>query len=354
MKKILFGVASLLLCAALSSCVGFLPSMSASSSEEASSSSSSFSEESLSIEEVSSSVSRESGEVNSAESSASGEESSSGGEEIVGVYNKEIVDYFKNTTGEATMYVFNLVSIKTTVDIDGTFVGAEGAEKLTIDGGEEGARLTATGGGEGAIKGASGATLVFKNLTIVDGSSPTTSYFKIRREGYLEFGGKLRFENCSFECAAYFCEDTDAEFINCTFDSGADNMYPVWVSDGSVTFKGCTFTGARAIKLYEGSDNGYVTVQDFYDVENVLIEDCVFEYLTKKPGIAIDVFEGAETCITIKNTQFNGCQDWSFGSFEGLDGVYESRIDTSTLTFVMEGVTVDGEPCDWETERAFS
>ena len=59
-------------------------------------------------------------------------------------------------------------------------------------------------------------------------------------------------------------------------------MYAVWVSDGSVSFKGCTFTGWRAIKLYEGSDNSYTTLQDFYDVEKVYIEDCVFEDLRKK------------------------------------------------------------------------
>ena len=284
------------------------------------------------------------------ESSVHSEDSSS--QEQVSVYNKEIVDYFKNTTGVATMYVFDLVRIATTVDIEGTFVGAEGAEELTVDGGEDGATLTATGDGEGAIKGTSGATLVFKNLTIVDNSIPASSYTEIRRTGYLEFGGKLRFENCNFQCAAYFCEDADAEFINCTFDSGAENMYAVWVSDGSVSFKGCTFTGWRAIKLYEGSDNSYTTLQDFYDVEKVYIEDCVFEDLRKKPGIAIDVFEGEGTWITIKNTQFNGCQ--SFSGYEGIDGVYESRIDTSTLTFIMESVTVDGVPCEWETDREIS
>ena len=376
MKKLIAGMASLLLAVSfLSACNAFLIPPAFSSSEQSSSNSlssqaSSASEQSSSMEEssvveVSSSL-EESGESeessveeSSTESSAFVEESSSAEDssstqEPDGVYNQEIVEYFKNTTGEATMYVFDLVRIKTSVEIGGTFVGAKGATVLTIDGGEEGAKLTALGGGEGAIKGADGATLVFKNLTIKDSSSPMTSYSDIRRAGYLEFGGKLRFENCSFECAAYFCEDTEAEFINCTFDSGAVDMYAVWVSDGSVSFKDCTFTGSRAIKLYEGSDNGYTTLQAHYDVENVYIEDCVFEYLTKKPGLAIDVFEGEDTVITIKNTQFNGCQDWTPRSFEGIDGVYESRTDTSTFTFVMEGVTVDDEPCAWETDRELS
>lgn len=368
MKKILFCIASFLLCLGVSGCVGFLPNnMYASSTPESSSTSNSKADSSpfvseeesvlTSSEENSSSVVLESDNsseggsmVESTESSQ--QENSSSVEEIISIYNPEIVDYFKNVTGRDVLYVSQQARLKTSVDLDGTFVGGVGAEELIIDGGEAGATLTAIGGGEGAIKGKGGATLVFKNLTIVDNSSPATSFTQVRREGYLEFGGKLRFENCNFECAAYFCEDADAEFINCTFDSGKENMYAVWVSDGSVAFKGCTFTGWRAIKLYEGSDNHYTALQDFYDVESVRIEDCIFENLRKKPGIAIDVFAGEETSIVILNTQFNGCQ--SFSGYEGIDGVYESDVDTSTLTFVMEGVTVDGEPCVWETEREFS
>ena len=71
-------------------------------------------------------------------------------------------------------------------------IGKANAGELTIDG-LNGATLTATGQGVGAIQGAEGTTLVFKNLTIRDESFIVGTTFD-RREGYLEFGGKLRFE----------------------------------------------------------------------------------------------------------------------------------------------------------------
>lgn len=269
------------------------------------------------------------------------------------VYNAEISEYFDSSANGNTLYVNMKARVYTSGLLSGTLIGSDGMDEIVVDGGENGADLVATGEGIGAIKGANGATLVFKKLCIKDTSAAGTTLDGERREGYLEFGGKLRFENCEFSCAAYFCDDTDAEFINCTFNSGAENMYAAWVSDGSVSFKDCVFKGSRAIKLYEGSDNKYTSVQPQFDVVNVVIDGCRFENLTKKPGIAIDVFQGKATSITIKNCEFDGCRDWSVDSYEGLATVYESRVDTETITFAMENVKSDGNTVDWETDREY-
>ena len=272
-------------------------------------------------------------------------------EEIPLIYDAELTDYFYGGVNGNTLYVSVKATVETSGLSKGTILGAQNAGELTIDG-VNGAVLTATGQGVGAIQGAEGTTLVFKNLTIKDASNSAGSTAD-RRDGYLEFGGKLRFENCTFACAAYLCDDADAEFVNCSFNSGKDNMYAMWISDGSATFTNCEFTGWRAIKLYEGSDNKYTSVQPHFDVETIVIDGCFFNGLKKKPGLAIDVFQGKETSITIKNTEFYACQEWTNDSYEGLSSVYESDVDTSTITLVMENVSVNDSFVDWQTEREF-
>ena len=267
------------------------------------------------------------------------------------VNNAELGEYFTGMQNGNVLYVASLATVDTTHSLGGTYIGEENVGEIIIDGDESFAILEATGGGVGAIKAREGSSLTFKNLTINDFSAGSSS--EDRREGYLEFGGKLRFENCTFSCAAYLCDDADAEFINCEFNSGKENMYAMWISDGSASFKGCTFEGWRAIKLYEGSDNHYTSVQSHYDVVSVTVDGCTFENLKKKPGIAIDVFQGKETAITIKNSEFYGCSVWSADSYEGLSTVYESDVDTSTLTFTIENVATDDGLVDWETDREF-
>ena len=285
------------------------------------------------------------------ESGESAPKNSEEEEEIPLVYGAELSEYFYGGNNGNALYVNWQATVETKGYTTGTIIGKANAGELTIDG-VDGATLTATGQGVGAIQGAEGTTLVFKNLTIRDESLVfgTTSD---RREGYLEFGGKLRFENCTFACAAYLCDDADAEFINCSFDSGAENMYAMWISDGSASFTNCEFTGWRAIKLYEGSDNKYTSVQPHFDVETIVIDGCFFNGLKKKPGLAIDVFQGKETSITIKNTEFYGCKQWTNDSYEGLSSVYESDVDTATLTLIIENVTANDSVVDWETEREF-
>ena len=260
----------------------------------------------------------------------------------------ELGEYFTSITNGNEVYISGIVTLKTTDAMHGTFIGESNQGDILISGGEAYAVVEATGLGVGAIKAQEGSTLVFQNLTIRDTSlAGRTS--EDRREGYLEFGGKLRFENCVFECAAYLCDDADAEFVNCAFDSGAENMYAVWISDGSASFTDCTFTGWRAIKLYEGSDNKYTSMQPHFDVVSVIVDGCLFDNLKKKPGLAIDVFAGKETSVTIKNSHFNGCQGGD--GVDCIDGAYESDVDTATLTFSMENVLVNGNSCAWETDR---
>ena len=166
---------------------------------------------------------------------------------------------------------------------------------VTIEG-SEGSKFVALGSGVGPVAASSGNTLTMKNLTIVDDS---VSYAEGSWElGYLEFAGKLRFENCVFENAIMIEGDAEATFINCTFNSHHDNEYAVWVGDGTASFEGCTFEGARGIKMHEAYGS---------DVTAVYVNGCQFGPLTKKPGIAIGTINST-TVVKITNSTFTGCQ----------------------------------------------
>ena len=344
MKKSILGILSIALCGSM---LGGCSFVDLSKKESASESKMETSSEAVeSVEETSSTQDSSVSESSEASSETSEEE-----ENISLIYDAELADYFYGGLNGNALYVSVKATVETSGLSRGTILGTQNAGELTIDG-VNGAILTATGQGVGAIQGAEGTTLVFKNLTIRDASNSAGSTAD-RRDGYLEFGGKLRFENCTFACAAYLCDDADAEFIDCSFDSGAENMYAMWISDGSASFKNCEFTGWRAIKLYEGSDNKYTSVQSHFDVEDIVIDGCFFNGLKKKPGIAIDVFQGTETSITIKNTEFYGCKEWTRDSFEGLSSVYESDVDTSTITLIIENVTANNSFVDWEIDRDF-
>ena len=344
MNKGILGILSLALCGIM---LGGCSFVDLSKKESASESKMETSSEAIgSVEETSS---RQDSSVS--ESSEDAPATSEKEENISLIYDAELTDYFYGGVNGNTLYVSVKATVETSGLSKGTILGVKNAGELTIDG-VNGATLTATGQGVGSIQGAEGTTLVFKNLTIRDTSNSAGST-EDRRDGYLEFGGKLRFENCTFACAAYLCDDADAEFVDCSFDSGAENMYAMWISDGSASFTNCTFTGWRAIKLYEGSDNKYTSVQSHFDVENIVIDGCFFNGLKKKPGVAIDVFQGKETSITIKNSEFYGCKEWTRDSYEGLLSVYESDVDTSTITLVIENVSVNNSFVDWEMDREF-
>ena len=186
--------------------------------------------------------------------------------------------------------------------------------KLIIDGNNS-YTLTAIGQGVGSLRAANGATLVFKNMTIVDNS---VSYAEDSWEfGYLEFGGKLEFENCKFE-NAIMMESESAVFDNCTFNSHKDNEYAVWVSDGTVSFNKCLFEGARGLKAHEAYGS---------EVASIAVDSCTFNGLTKKPGAAFGDLN-ANTTISFTNNHFIGCQAGDQSLF-----MYESDTDVSTFTF---------------------
>ena len=184
---------------------------------------------------------------------------------------------------------------------------------LIIDG--NGKTLTATGKGVGALHAANGGTITFKNMTIKDNS---VSYAENNWEyGYLEFAGKLVFENVEFVNAVMF-EGDEVEFINCTFNSNKDSEYGVWISDGVAAFKNCTFTGPRGLKTHEAYGS---------EVKSIVVDNCTFMNLTKKPGVAIGTVN-ADTSVTIKNSEFIGCQAGDQGLY-----IYETDTDVNSFAF---------------------
>ena len=185
-----------------------------------------------------------------------------------------------------------------------------------------GKTFTATGKGVGQIRLANGALLTFNNVKVVDHS---VSYAENSWEyGYLEFGGNLAFNECQF-VNAIMMESENAAFTNCSFNSNKDNEYAVWVNEGNTTFNGCTFTGARGLKVHEAYGS---------EVASVVVDGCTFGPLTMKPGIALGDLN-AETSVTIKNSTFDGCQAGDQKLY-----MYETDTDVTTFTFVTENNTV--------------
>ena len=181
-----------------------------------------------------------------------------------------------------------------------------------------GKTFTATGKGVGQVRLANGALLTFNNVKVVDHS---VSYAENSWEyGYLEFGGKLAFDECEFG-NAIMIESEIAAFTNCSFNSNHDNEYAVWVNEGITTFNGCTFVGARGLKIHEAYGS---------EVTSVVVEGCTFGPLTKKPGIALGTLN-AETSVTIKNSLFIGCQPGDQHLY-----MYETDTDVTTFNFVNE------------------
>lgn len=185
-----------------------------------------------------------------------------------------------------------------------------------------GKTFTATGNGVGQVRLANGALLTFNNVKVVDLS---VSYAENSWEyGYLEFGGNLAFNDCQF-VNAIMMESENAAFTNCSFNSNKDNEYAVWVNEGNTTFNGCTFTGARGLKVHEAYGS---------EVASVVVDGCLFDELSKKPGIALGDLN-AETSVTIKNSTFDRCQAGDQGLY-----MYETDTDVTTFTFVTENNTV--------------
>ena len=216
--------------------------------------------------------------------------------------------------------------------------GNETTQEVVFDGGEDGGTLTATGSGVGQMRAANGGTLIFKNMTIIDESK---SYAENSWEyGYLEFAGKVIFENCHFKSAIVVDSsdgvETDIEFTNCTFETETEasdsvptpsNMYAVWVSDGKATFTNCEFKGPyRGLKVHEA----YGT-----EIKNVTVDGCTFGPLQKKPGIALGTLN-PDTSVSITNCTFNNCKAGDQGLYS-----YETDTDVETFDFTYENNTIN-------------
>ena len=104
-----------------------------------------------------------------------------------------------------------------------------------------------------------------------------------------------------------------------------DSEYGVWVADGNATFTDCTFQGPRGLKMHEAYGS---------NVGTVVVENCLFDNLTKKPGIAIGTVD-ATTVVSVKNSTFDNCQAGDQGLY-----MYETDTDVTTFNFTEEGNTV--------------
>ena len=229
------------------------------------------------------------------------------------------------------------------IDLDGDFIWETGAahgsnplipkdaitETLTING--NGYKFIATGTGVGAIRLANGGKLILNNLTVVDQSEYHYEKGETAWEfTYLEFAGKTEFNNCVIDNTIAI-DGEEAVFNNCTFNdkvtwpSNAGQEYAAWVSNGKAYFNNCSFSGARGIKVHEY----YGT-----EVEEVVVDNCQFNNLSKKPGMAIGTLN-ADTKIAIKNSTFTNCQPGDQGLY-----IYETDTDVTTFDFTQTDNTV--------------
>ena len=230
------------------------------------------------------------------------------------------------------------------IDLDGDFIWETGAahgsnplipedaitETLTING--NGYKFIATGTGVGAIRLANGGKLILNDLTVVDQSEYHYEKGETAWEfTYLEFAGKTEFNNCVIDNTIAI-DGEEAVFNDCTFNdkvtwpSNAGQEYAAWVSNGKAYFNNCSFSGARGIKVHEA----YGT-----EVEEVVVDNCQFNNLSKKPGMAIGTLN-ADTKIAIKNSTFTNCQPGDQGLY-----IYETDTDVTTFDFSQTNNTVN-------------
>ncbi len=188
------------------------------------------------------------------------------------------------------------------------------AKQVTING--NGHTLTFTGAGVGEF-GVKDGLLVLNDLNIVDNS---VSYNEGAWElTYLEMAS-IKATNVNFKDEITL-EGEVAEFKDCTFLSNEENVYAAWISSGSVAFENCYFTGYRGLKMHE--DYGS-------EIKKVVVNECVFENITKKPGIAIGNLNN-DTEVVITNNEFILCQPGDQNKY-----IYETDTDVTTFNFTEE------------------
>ena len=299
-----------------------------------------------------SSTREESSESSSESESVGGESSESSSEEDEEIFEPDyastddLVEYFSSQIGEVTYNTGKDLIVDTPAMDTPIYLGSYSESNVfTVDGGPYATRTLTFDGSGGGVLQANGGILVLKNLTIKNDT--TTFEENYYRANYAEFGGKVRFENCKFECSVQLRNDADAEFINCDIKSVAADQYSVWVADGSAKFVGCTFTGYRALKVHE--INGM-------DVINVTVEECFFDAISKKPAIAIDIAqETSTTTIAFIRSEMYACADWARDSLEGVEGFYESDQATTSFDFTATACYLDNALFDfWDGEMIFA
>ncbi len=233
------------------------------------------------------------------------------------------------------------LTIKLNGDVEWLTEGHHGENDITpassiiIDG--NGYTITATGAGVTPL-GDQTAPMTLKNVKIVDNS---VSYNEGAWEfTYLEIGGSsLTCNNVTF--ADEIQLGTNAIFTNCSFESNEESVYAVWVEDGAATFNNCTFTGYRGLKVHED----YGT-----EIRSVVVKNCTFSNLTKKPGVALgniymngNTYKSGnttytnttDTSISITGCTFINCQAGDQGLY-----IYETDTAVTEFDFTNENNTV--------------
>lgn len=140
--------------------------------------------------------------------------------------------------------------------------------------------------------------------------------------GYLEFVS-LNASNVKF--ADSIMLQGESTLKNCSIDNQVSSWYGLWIDGGSTTITDCSFSGTRAIKIHEA----YKT-----NVQNVVIDKCIFGKLTEKPGVVIGTLD-ATTSVAITNSTFADVQAGDQGKY-----IYESDTDVTTFKFIEEGNTL--------------
>lgn len=243
----------------------------------------------------------------------------------VGVFLNE---YLADATGVQTIIIKGENTIEI-ADKGYTILGTETVESITIIG-EEGATIRATGKGAGRIQANGNGTLIIKNVKIIDDTTHTGNTY----HDYLNFGGKVVFENCTFTHSIYL-KTQSASLTNCVFTSAYPKYYSVWCSNGNVRFDTCLFMGYRALKIHEFEND---------DVLRVEVDGCTFNNIAEKPGVVIGKFPNnpKETTVSVKNSIFLSNYAWDgAGCKEGVHGYYESDNPTSEFVFINENNTVN-------------
>ena len=232
--------------------------------------------------------------------------------------------------GKRTIYIEGAVATTaanagSSTDLDGiTLIGASAGATLEIKG---------TGGGLSNVN--------MKDLTVIDSTFYTSENGENAWEfTYLELEGSNTFTNVAFADGVMF--EGSNTLINCSFSGhnndsseyGNTTMYGAWVYDGTASFTNCTFTGTRGLKVadqYTGSD-----------VSNVVVDNCTFDSLSEKPGVAVDNRLGSLS-LTIKNSTFINCKagDAASDSTKGVPYIYENDNTTPDVTSItLENNTV--------------